>query len=112
LNIKFQACASSIAGGDGNTTLSKSAAVTSNEVQAAAEVYPNPSPAGFQIALSGFENQGAVKAVVTDMQGRMVKQETINGNRVTAFGSDLKPGTYMLQLSQGGRRVVKKIQKL
>ena len=74
-------------------------------------VYPNPSYSNFNLQIRS-SNEVKVEVKVFDMQGRMIKSATIKANDVSSFGNDLRPGTYIIEFTQGKIRQSKKIVKL
>ena len=63
-------------------------------------VYPNPSVSDFkvQVLTAGKEK---IIVRITDMQGRSIKNITVQPFQTTTVGSDLKAGAYMMEVKQG-----------
>ena len=63
-------------------------------------VYPNPSVSDFkvQVLTAGKEK---ISVRITDMQGRSIKNITVQPFQTTTVGSDLKAGAYMMEVKQG-----------
>ncbi len=63
-------------------------------------VYPNPSVSDFkvQVLTAGKEK---IIVRITDMQGRSIKNITVQPFQTTTVGSDLKSGAYMIEVKQG-----------
>jgi hypothetical protein len=64
------------------------------------KVFPNPSTSNFnlQVVTAGKEE---VTARVLDMQGRFIKSVVIAPNRTMNIGSELKAGSYFIEVRQG-----------
>ncbi|MFM7709638.1 MAG: T9SS type A sorting domain-containing protein, partial [Ferruginibacter sp.] len=110
LSVKLTACPSSFAGSGTNPT-SKVNLLDANKQDAV--VSPNPSHGAFQIATFGFDSNQAFDIRITDQTGKLIRAQRYNNQAgLIRLGEDLMPGIYFLQIAQGDRRVVKKIQKL
>ncbi|WP_353779197.1 T9SS type A sorting domain-containing protein [Winogradskyella sp. 3972H.M.0a.05] len=95
--------------GDGDTGTPGSAndfslSVTQFE-QNSFSIYPNPSNLGFVNITSN--NAQAITAVVYDILGKQVKNETISNNRLDV--SNLVAGVYIIKLTQDGASTTKKL---
>lgn len=65
-------------------------------------VAPNPSSGSFAIKASSTNTDSPISLVVSDVSGRVVYSRTgITAGQTINWGSDLKPGTYFLELRQG-----------
>jgi hypothetical protein len=64
------------------------------------KVYPNPTTSQFNVQVN---TTGAEETVVRilDVQGRFVKSVKVAANQVISLGSELKAGSYMLEVRQG-----------
>ncbi len=96
------------------TTLAESAALSGTLAQETGDflvsVYPNPAPAEFKLAISG-DTTKHVNVTVFDMQGRIIQTiRTTTG--VLYAGKTWRPGLYLIELQQDGKRVVLKLIKL
>lgn len=72
-------------------------------------VYPNPATGPFTL-VPGFGNGLPVQVVVTDAAGKI--RERRNGlaaGQPVALGAGYAKGVYLIQVGQGGRRVVVKL---
>lgn len=63
-------------------------------------VYPNPTVNEFklQVVTAGKEN---IRVRVTDMQGRSIRSVEVMPYQTISIGSELKPGAYIMELTQG-----------
>jgi hypothetical protein len=84
-----------------NVPVTKREATPQVEQRMQTQVFPNPSSAMFNVKVTSVK-QDRVVATIFDMQGRVVKQLTnVKPGSTQAFGEDLKPGSYLLQIRQG-----------
>ncbi|MFT3909305.1 MAG: T9SS type A sorting domain-containing protein [Ferruginibacter sp.] len=64
------------------------------------KVFPNPTVSDFQLqAITSSKEIISVK--IFEMQGRFIKEIFVNPNQTTNIGSDLKTGTYIIEVRQG-----------
>ena len=63
------------------------------------EAYPNPTATEFTLSLKGYTSNEKVTVTVTDLLGRKMYSVTGLGSQQFKFGSQLKPGIYMVQVS-------------
>lgn len=75
-------------------------------------VYPNPSPADFRVQVYAHEKNIRVTVRVIDLQGREMKRMILMPDELFTFGGNLKPGAYLIEVSQADKRIVKKLVKL
>ena len=75
-------------------------AVTTPAESMSVKVFPNPTTSNFnlQVITAGKEE---VTARVLDMQGRFLKSVVIAPNRTINLGSELKAGSYFIEVRQG-----------
>ena len=73
-------------------------------------VYPNPSQHEFRVKIKTPES-GKVQIRVLDMMGREMSRKVIGSNETIALGSELKTGTYFIEVLQNGRKAVSKVIK-
>jgi len=73
-------------------------------------VYPNPSNGQFNVQLSGATSE-AVNVRILDAQGRYIKAVRAAGNGVITLGSDLRAGSYLLEVRQGNNVKVTRVLK-
>ncbi|MEO8769404.1 MAG: YDG domain-containing protein [Ferruginibacter sp.] len=73
-------------------------------------VYPNPTVSDFklQVVTTGKE---AIHVRVLDMQGRELKSITVMPYQTINIGSDLRSGSYMMEVRQGNEVKVTKLLK-
>jgi len=76
-------------------------------------VYPNPVRDELQIVLPRAESRNTVTAIqLFDLQGQTILQKQASGHRTTALPThSLKPGAYLLRISDGNQIIQRKIQK-
>lgn len=79
----------------GNTTTNVNAAETME-----VKLYPNPAVNDFRLQVLTTTTE-KIKVRITDMQGRTVKTLIVAANQATTLGSDLAPGTYIVEAIQG-----------
>lgn len=77
------------------------------------EYYPNPNNGRFRLVFE-LPSRDQVKIRIYDRQEREIYRERITGfdgvyDETIDISRDLDPGTYTLEVSQGGRRLVKQI---
>ncbi len=81
------------------------------EVSMEAKVFPNPSTTSFklQVITSGKEQ---IKVRVMDIMGRTYKVLNMMPGEILNFGSELRTGSYMVEIIQGKNRITKQVIKL
>jgi hypothetical protein len=74
------------------------------------KVSPNPTTSYFkaQVITSGLEN---VNLRLMDIEGRLIRKEVVEANGNLNFGSELKPGVYILEALQGEMKRVVRVVK-
>lgn len=75
-----------------------------------AQVSPVPSSTYFTLLLQGNEHETA-EIKVYDLAGRSVEQFKGTAGQFTRFGDKLTPGTYLVEIWQGGERTTIKVLK-
>lgn len=111
IKIKLPACPVQNVAGDGQAASRLPVGINPDTKEdMMVSVYPNPAINHFrlQVNTSGKEQ---ITARLLDLQGRELKRMIMMPDALTTFGSDLKPGTYMLEVLQGTRRSVQKLIK-
>jgi hypothetical protein len=78
--------------------------IAENEIK----LFPNPAKGVLHIS-SSLDQMSSVSIV--DLNGRLVKSLEVNANNVTADIQDLKPGLYILNISNSGGTVSRKFIK-
>ena len=76
----------------------------------ALSVFPNPSTSQFNIVTSGAVND-MLEAHIYDMQGRELQRWKMNIGSNRQIGADLKPGAYIMQVSDGKQSKTTKLFK-
>ena len=85
-------------------------AESGSKVVVEASAYPNPSPDGkytIEIPANGRAQQMTVR--IFSMQGNLIKNKTVEGNRATVSLQDLNKGLYQMQITSGGDVYHKKL---
>jgi len=108
LNVKLQACPIGFAGGDGTLTKGNTATtVTPMDVQ----VFPNPSAEAFNLQVITAAKE-TVKVRVLDVSGRFIRSYIVAPNTTLNLGTELKSGSYLLEVTQGRQQKTVKAIKL
>jgi hypothetical protein len=63
-------------------------------------IYPNPTVNDFKLQVTTSAKE-VINVRILDLQGRMLKQFTTAAYQTLQLGSDLKAGTYMVEVRQG-----------
>jgi hypothetical protein len=63
-------------------------------------IYPNPTTTAYQLYVKSSKVSN-VTARVLDVQGRLVNTFKFSSMETIAFGSELKPGVYMVEVREG-----------
>lgn len=75
-------------------------------------VYPNPSSTSFSLSLDGFNSKQKITIIITDLPGKKIYQTERTGTQLMDFGTDLKRGVYILQVTQGmNKRSIKLVKE-
>jgi hypothetical protein len=74
------------------------------------KVFPNPSTSNFNLQLLSSDNAQA-RVNVMDAQGRFIKTMSVNANQTISLGSELKAGTYFIEVRQGKEVKTTKVVK-
>jgi hypothetical protein len=80
--------------------------------QLGVDVFPNPTVSDFKIRLTSTDRNKLARVRVLDLQGRELLRMNLMPEGLTSFGSQLKPGTYLVEVVQGTLRTVQKLIKL
>jgi hypothetical protein len=74
------------------------------------DIFPNPTTSQFnlQVISAGKEK---VTVRILDIQGRLVRKFTVMPFETTAFGQDLKAGSYIIETTQGAEKLTKRVIK-
>lgn len=73
-------------------------------------VFPNPTTSDFSLLVKTAE-QNKVIVRLFDLQGRQLKTFQVTANEITKIGNDLKAGVYMLEITEGNNKSIKKLVK-
>jgi hypothetical protein len=82
-----------------NASMEGNCAIAQSVIEMTPEFTLYPNPANDWVTLSGWE--GAAHVTITDVSGRVVRQETLRSNRLET--SKLTDGIYVVSLSNGNR---------
>jgi hypothetical protein len=74
-------------------------------------ISPNPTASQFNIRVRSTDSK-QVTIRVLDMQGRALKQFTMHANTAIAIGSDMAPGSYLVEIRQGDKTEKRRLVKL
>ena len=75
-------------------------------------VYPNPTTTDFRISLnSSVVNNEKTGVKIFDLQGRMIQFTEFTSQKNISFGNNLKPGIYMVHITQGNETQTKRVVK-
>ena len=77
----------------------------------AVSVYPNPSTSSFQLFVKSPLHTQMVTARIFDVNGKFYKTMTFSSDETIAFGNDLKPGMYMVEIREGNLLKTVKVMK-
>jgi len=105
LSVKLPACP------EGGSFSKGSGIKPAGQVALDLQVYPNPTTSSFRVQVYGQANDQATIRVM-DLQGRELSRKIVMAGTMHSFGSDLKAGTYLVEVLQGGKRTVQKLVKL
>ena len=93
----------------GNTTQTK-ALFVNDAAQMEVKVFPNPTTSNFNLQVITADQQELVVRIL-DVQGRLIKSVKVAPYQTLNIGSDLKSGSYLVEVKQGNSvkttRVVK-----
>ena len=75
-------------------------------------VYPNPSNSYFSINIEAANNADRISVRLLDMSGRGLElKDGLQGSQTITMGQNLKPGIYIVQITQGNESKLIKIIK-
>jgi uncharacterized delta-60 repeat protein len=75
-----------------------------------AQVFPNPSITDFTIQLTNAGNE-RICLIVMDVTGRIISKQWYLPKQKISFGSNLQPGTYLIQTIQGSNKHTMRVVK-
>lgn len=87
----------------GNTTT-----VNTAKDKIALQVSPNPSTSNFKVKVLTNDKTN-VNVRILDISGRVLKNIVATQNEIISFGDDLKPGAYMIEVTQGNKKEIQKL---
>lgn len=74
-------------------------------------IAPNPARSSFNLKVTSASKE-SITMKLLDLQGREIKKMNVVKGQSISFGGDLKPGTYILEISQGTAKDTRKLLKL
>ena len=74
-------------------------------------VYPNPSVTTFKLNAKSSNMNEVMHVRILDNLGREYKRMQMKSGETLSFGSDLKAGSYFVEVIQGKNKTVKKVLK-
>ncbi|MEO6669680.1 MAG: T9SS type A sorting domain-containing protein [Ferruginibacter sp.] len=110
--VKLPACPPPGFAGRGNGTQSEKAGIK-NETNLAAldvNVFPNPTTSDFNLMVRTTA-QSKLTVRLFDLQGRKLASFLVKANEISRIGNDLKTGVYLLEITDGNNKTIKKIIK-
>jgi hypothetical protein len=75
------------------------------------KAYPNPSRASFIIEPKGLDARMKAQIVVYNVLGIVIEKRQVSPDEKIKIGDAYKPGTYIVELSQGKERIIIKLVK-
>jgi hypothetical protein len=75
-----------------------------------ARVYPNPSHDNFNLHIESPDD-GISEVKVFDLNGRIIREFSLESKKTYSFGEDLKPGVYFLRVHQSNEFKMIKVIK-
>ena len=76
------------------------------------QVFPNPSTSYFSLNVKGAKGNQPLQIRVIDKTGRVLESRSFYSLSTVRFGETLRPGTYILEISQGNSRQIRQLVKL
>jgi parallel beta-helix repeat protein len=96
-----------------NTVVKGPGYVNTEATTLTVKAYPNPSSYYFNVTTQGGSSSEPMTLRVVDLSGRLVQVKTgVTTNSTLQIGQDLVPGSYILELIQGNKKVEQKVIKL
>jgi hypothetical protein len=92
-----------------NTTVSVPKGNGHNALQVSAS--PNPSAESFVISIKSDDSKNRVHLRLLDITGMVVGQYVVSPSSALRVGADLRPGTYLLEATQGNRKTTYQLLK-
>ena len=74
-------------------------------------IYPLPTTSSFHIQVKS-DNQEPIQLKVVDLQGRSLIVSKVTPGEIKELGKELTPGYYVLEITQAGMHVTRKLLKL
>jgi hypothetical protein len=109
--VKLPACPPVFAGKSGETQPAKeNVKIDASTSLFDVQVYPNPTTSEFSLLIKAVD-QTKVMVRIFDLQGRQLKTIQVMSNEISRIGNDLKAGVYLLEITEGKNKLVKKIIK-
>jgi hypothetical protein len=72
---------------------------------------PNPVTTHFTLSIKTGDYVEQVKVKVMSIDGRIIENRSLKGAQMVQFGSDYRPGMYLVEVVQGKKRILMKLVK-
>jgi len=76
------------------------------------KVAPNPSATEFVLQVNSANHTDRMLVNIYDISGKIYKQFKANPSQMIKFGANMRPGTYLVEVLQSGRRKTATVIKL
>ena len=73
-------------------------------------IWPNPASQYFTLEVATLSEE-PVEVSVFDISGRLISKQNVFDKETFRFGDDLKQGTYIVTVRQGGKSIISKVIK-
>ncbi len=76
------------------------------------QVFPNPSSGIFNLRLTSEISENPVEIMISSLDGKLILSENLTQTLQAEFNlSGLRPGVYLMQIIQGDKRIIRRLQK-
>jgi uncharacterized protein YjiK/2',3'-cyclic-nucleotide 2'-phosphodiesterase (5'-nucleotidase family) len=106
--VKLPACPPALPFTRITTTEGNTTAVKNDASSISVLLFPNPAISGANLKVE-TKAEGTINIRVIDVYGRTVIRTIVPAYKTTSFGSQLKSGTYFIEVTQGQNKVVEKL---
>ena len=106
--VKLPACPPALPFTRITTTEGNTTAVKNDAASISVLLFPNPAISGANLKVE-TKAEGTINVRVIDVYGRTVIRTIVPAYKTTSFGSQLKSGTYFIEVTQGQNKVVEKL---
>lgn len=97
--------------GCATTPFAKNIPFLNNQTNLNLILYPNPTSNSVHLKINSSVNEQA-EVKIMDLQGRLIRSSYINSNELKSFGGDLKPGIYIIKVTQGNQVTTSRFIKI